>query len=163
MGSGKSTIGQFLARRIDFDYQDMDDLIESEYRMTIADIFERHGEGDFRKIESEMLRKVAKNVNRPTIISVGGGTPCFFKNMEFMNENGMTIYLKVDSETLCERLLREKAHRPLVSSKEGNELKEYVISILDNRKIYYEQANHTVLANYSVSSIAKKLEQLIIN
>lgn len=143
MGSGKSSMGTRLAEKLGLSFIDMDHHIEEKYRKTVAQIFEELGQDEFRKIEQECLHEVAEFEN--CVIATGGGAPCFFDNMEYMNKLGLTIYLKLSPEQLAERLENSRAgKRPLIAGKSGDELRAFIKNGLISREVFYEKATLTV-------------------
>ncbi|WP_298650975.1 shikimate kinase [uncultured Proteiniphilum sp.] len=138
MGSGKTTIGKRLARSFSLSFVDLDAYIENKYRKTVPVLFAEKGEEGFRKIESQVLREVAEFEN--IVISTGGGTPCFFDNMEVMNRAGVTIYLEAHPEELADRLLASKTVRPLIAGKPKEELIPFITEHLARRECYYNKA-----------------------
>jgi len=138
MGSGKTTAGKKLASRLQWDFIDLDELIEKKMGQTVAEIFESLGEDWFRLMESETLRQTVKLRN--TVISTGGGTPCFYKNMEFMLQNGLTVYLSMTPESLARRLARSSAGRPLLKDIGKKELPGYIRVKLSEREPWYSMA-----------------------
>lgn len=138
MGVGKTTIGKLLSVELGVEFIDLDIYIENRYRKSISQLFELKGEDGFRKIEREMLREVATFQN--VLISTGGGTPCFFDNMEMMNKHGITVYVKASVEELTARLLASKNVRPLIRDKSPKELKEFITQHLAQRNVYYSKA-----------------------
>ena len=149
MGVGKTTIGKLLSAEMDLQFIDLDKYIESRYRKTIKELFNKKGENGFRKIEREMLHEVATFQN--VLISTGGGTPCFYDNMIYMNKMGVTVYVKASVDQLVSRLLASKNTRPLIQSKSPHELKEFVTQHLQQRQEYYSQANIIYENEYLVS------------
>ncbi|NDW17539.1 shikimate kinase [Dysgonomonas sp. 216] len=139
MGAGKTTIGRILAKRRGLDFIDLDLFIESRYQKTIGQIFEEYGEARFREIESSVLKEVADFEN--VVISTGGGTPCFHNNMEFMNKQGITIYLKASPVILAGRLAEAKEKRPLIKNKTMDELSNFISENLDVREPVYNKAH----------------------
>ena len=142
MGSGKSTLGSKVARKIGFDFVDMDHLIEETAGMTVPDIFNEHGEKVFRKWEHDILLELCKREN--VVVSTGGGAPCHSNMMQIMNVHGATIYLQVPPAGLKDRLLRSKKERPLIKGKSETELLEFITDLLKDREIYYQQASYIV-------------------
>jgi shikimate kinase len=139
MGSGKTTAGEKLATRLSCEYLDLDDHIEQQEQDTIKNLFEKKGEAYFREKESVYLRNIPED--KSYIISTGGGTPCFFDNMEFMNQTGLTVYLQLTPEQLFSRLKSQREKRPLISSKKDDrELFQYIIDKLNEREGYYQKA-----------------------
>lgn len=139
MGSGKSYLGKLLATRLGFGFVDLDDLIEARMGMPIFQIFEQLGEPAFRKAEAECLRSLA--VRGQIVVATGGGTPCFFENLNWMNENGVTIYLATSPLVLAQRLLSEKAKRPLLAHLQDNALKNFIEGKLTERREFYERCH----------------------
>ena len=115
MGSGKSLIGKKLAEKLQFKFLDLDTAIEEYAGKSVAEIFVEKGEAAFREMEQKMVRQTDKLQN--TIIATGGGTPCFYENMDWMNKHGLTIFLEVSPEILAQRLKGEKQKRPLLAGK----------------------------------------------
>jgi len=144
MGSGKTTVGKKLANRLNYDFIDLDECIEKEYQKTITQIFNEEGENAFREKEYNALKKML-TVSK-TIISCGGGTPCFYNSMDLMNESGITIYLKMSSETLISRLRNAKQERPLLNDKKIEDLKSLIQQQLEKREYFYKQATYTIKA-----------------
>jgi len=160
MGSGKTTAGKKLASRLRWEFIDLDEFIEQDKGMPVAEIFETQGEDCFRAVEAEALRTVAKA--RDTVISTGGGTPCFHGNMEFMMLNGLTVYLRMTPESLARRLVRSPAGRPLLKNIAKEELEVYVRTKLDEREPWYSMAeikSYTAGINFFhlISLIKKRL------
>lgn len=139
MASGKTTIGQELAKTLNYEFIDLDIYIENKYNKTIKQIFEIKGEEHFRVLENEALREVA-SIEGNIIIAAGGGTSCFYNSIDFMNKTGLTIYLKVEIAELLARLIESKIDRPLLWGKSKEELNDYIIRVLEERKKYYEKA-----------------------
>ena len=142
MGAGKTTIGKVLAREKGMKFYDLDDYIESRFRQKIPDIFAEKGEEGFREVERKMLHEVAEFEN--VIISCGGGTPCFYDNMDYMNTRGETIFLDAPPRVLKEHLLMGKTVRPLIQGKTETELIAYIEESLKTRLPYYQKAKHTL-------------------
>lgn len=140
MGAGKTTIGRVLAKKLNLKFYDLDWYIESRFCKRIPDIFATEGEEGFRKKERAMLHEVAEFED--VVIALGGGAPCFFDNMEYMNTKGDTIYLKGTPEVLYQHLMMAKGKRPLLEGKSPEELKQYIRDSLEGREPYYSQARH---------------------
>ena len=156
MGSGKTTVGKALSKATGMMFYDLDWYIESRMRKTVSQIFAERGEEGFRQIEYNMLHEVAEFEN--VIISCGGGTPCFFDNMDYLNQQGDVVYLKATPETLYKHLLMAKVERPLLKDKTPEELIDYITEHLKERAPFYEKARHTldvnVLDNYDKIAIS---------
>ncbi|MEN8120479.1 MAG: shikimate kinase [Bacteroidota bacterium] len=156
MGSGKTTAGKKLAKKMAYDFIDLDSLIESETGMNISNFFEQFGEEKFRKLEQEILKKTFNYKN--TVISTGGGAPCFFNNIDEINQNGISVYLKAGIPLIISRLKGGKDERPLIKEKNEEELKKYVSELLLKRETYYNRAKLVVDAK---SLNIEKLKNLI--
>lgn len=157
MASGKSTIGQELAKTLNYEFIDLDVYIENKYNKSIKQIFETQGEERFRIIENEALREVA-SFNSDLVIAAGGGTSCFYNSIDFMNKTGLTVYLKVEVAELLARLIESKIDRPLLWGKTKEELNDYIIRVLDERKKYYEKAKIIIESSKAdVSQISKTI------
>lgn len=142
MGSGKSTAGKTLATQLGYEFIDLDKFIEQETKMTIPEIFKEKGEKEFRGLEHNLLKKVIEKEN--VVVACGGGTPCYYNNMELMNNNGATVYLKMSADALVNRLLNAKDKRPLILNKDEKQLREFVSRQLEKREDIYHQAQYTV-------------------
>lgn len=138
MGAGKTTLGKILSGRLHLEFIDLDNYIENRYHKTIRSIFEEKGEEGFRVIEKNMLREVGEFDN--VLIATGGGTPCFFDNMEYMNRQGAAVYLKTSPEILHRRLKVAKSKRPLLKDKNDEELMTFICENLARRSPMYEKA-----------------------
>ena len=164
MGAGKTTIGKALSKELGIIFYDLDWYIESRMRKTVSQIFAERGEEGFRKIEHSMLHEVAEFEN--VIISCGGGTPCFFDNMDYLNQQGKVVYLKASPEVLYDHLLMGKTERPLLKDKSPEELKAFIREQLEKREPYYTKAQYTLdvslMDNYEKIKISvEKLKVLL--
>ncbi|HZJ74279.1 MAG TPA: shikimate kinase [Perlabentimonas sp.] len=146
MASGKTTLGEKLAKELGFKFIDLDQYIERREGKTIKELFEIRGEEHFRKIESEALREVSA-LDKDHVIASGGGTSCFYNSVDFMNKVGITIYLRAEVPELVARLIKAKDYRPLLWGKSKDELSSYIIRVLDERKKYYERAKIAISIN----------------
>jgi shikimate kinase len=154
MGSGKTYWGKLLSVKLQLPFRDLDTVIVEKEGKSVADIFAEKGEEYFRYQEKEMLEQIAKE-EESFILSCGGGTPCFFNNIEFMKKSGKVVWLNTSVEVLKERLLKERMTRPLIREIGDAELKRYIIRKLSERKMSYEQAD-VIVNEESIS-----LERLI--
>lgn len=145
MGAGKTTVGKALAKELGVMFYDLDWYIESRMRKTVKQIFDEIGEEGFRKIERNMLHEVAEFEN--VVVSCGGGTPCFFDNMDYMNQLGETIYLKASQETLHTHLKMGKGVRPLLLNKTPEEVEIFIREQLKLREPFYNKAKHIIDIN----------------
>jgi len=138
MASGKTTFGRALARRLGRDFIDLDFYIEQRFRKTIREIFASEGEGAFRKKEEAMLREAGEFDN--VVVSCGGGTPCFFENMDYMNSRGLTVLLDTSPERIVARLVENNSRRPLMAGKSEEEIRQEVKKGLETRNSFYSKA-----------------------
>jgi len=144
MGSGKTTVGKQLAERLKLQFLDLDDYIEKQERMSVADIFASRGELYFRKQEHIHLTEVLHQQDN-FVLSVGGGTPCYGKNLEaILNSSNTVFYLKVPIGQLAQRLSEQKAQRPLISHIPDEELPEFIGKHLFERSGFYHQAHEVI-------------------
>jgi shikimate kinase len=159
MGSGKSSVGSYLNQKNDLSYCDLDDYIELKEKMSISNIFQSKGEIYFRKIEHLYFNEIL--TNKPyDILSLGGGTPCYAGNIDLIiNQNIDSFYLKVDLDTLTERLFNQKDKRPLIKDIETKgELRDFIRKHIFEREYYYRQAKHILdVSSLSISEIADKI------
>jgi len=142
MASGKTRMGQELSALKGYSFVDTDDLFEEKFRISILDFFERYNEDTFRKIEKDLLLETMNY--KDAIIATGGGTPCFFDNMEIIKRSGISIYLKMDLKTLVDRLTVVKKKRPLLKNKSKTELESFIRDQLAEREPFYSQADFIV-------------------
>ena len=145
MGSGKTTVGKALSKETGMMFYDLDWYIENRMHTTVSKLFTERGEKAFRKIEYNMLHEVAEFED--VIISCGGGTPCFFDNMDYLNQQGDVVYLKASPDTLYKHLLMAKVERPLLKGKSPEELIAYITEHLKERAPFYEKARYTLDVN----------------
>lgn len=145
MAAGKTTLGKALARDLGLQFIDLDHYIENRYCCTVSQLFANRGEEAFRQIERNILHEVAEFED--VIISTGGGTPCFFDNMEYMNAQGITVFLEASADVIYTRLTIARTQRPLVANKTADELRQYIAEMLERRTPYYTRAHHTFCAN----------------
>lgn len=158
MGSGKSYIGQQLATQLKVQHIDLDDYLEAKAGQSIRSIFEEHGEVYFRKLEQTCLHEMLQY--KDVVISTGGGTPCFFDNIDWIKENGQSIYLKTEASLLVERLQSETDKRPLLANKDAVTLQQFIVDKIRQRAAYYEQATKIIEVN---TSNQKQLTYQILN
>ncbi|POS01798.1 shikimate kinase [Flavobacterium croceum DSM 17960] len=159
MGSGKSTIGSALASAIGLPYLDLDHQIEQLSQKTVSEIFETKGEIYFRRLESQLFNELLNN-NENFVLSLGGGTPCYYNHDDLLQKDGVTsIYLKVSVPILYQRLLKEKEQRPLLARLDDEELQEFIAKHLFEREPYYRKAKHIINCNdISVANIVSEIE-----
>ena len=140
MGSGKSHWGHIWALEYGYTFYDLDTEIEKAFEMRVEEIFEAHGEDKFRELERYHLRKFEKK--KKYLLSCGGGTPCFFDNLEWMKEHGEIIYLKASPEYILDRVMDETTKRPLLKEVNPAELLFFIQKKLKEREPVYLKANH---------------------
>ncbi len=165
MGCGKTTIGKQVAEKLNFTFIDLDTFIEQKYQRSISSIFEKFGETYFREIEKKELKELLCFSN--IVVSTGGGTPCFFDNMQIINKLGISCYLQTDIEILATRLSTAKNQRPLIKGKTHSELIEFITETLGKREEFYKQATFTIVASnlmmYAITElIVNKIEKLFV-
>ena len=156
MGAGKTTVGKALSKELGIVFYVLDWYIESRMHKTVAQIFAERGEEGFRKIEYNMLHEVAEFEN--VIISCGGGTPCFFDNIDYLNRQGQVVYLKASPEVLYKHLLMGKVERPLLKGKTPEQLIAFIREQLEKREEYYNKAGYildvSLMDNYEKIKIS---------
>jgi len=145
MGCGKSTLGRLLASNLNLTFIDLDYFLEEKYFRTIPQIFEEEGESGFRRKEQIVLNEVSAFDD--VIVATGGGAPCFFDNMDVMNNTGFCIFLDVDTATLVNRLIHAKTERPIIKGKTHEELHHFIDEMMLKRRPYYEKAKYIIKGN----------------
>ncbi len=138
MGCGKSTLGRMVSSQTGIDFIDLDNYIEGRYHASVSQLFAERGESGFREIERAMLHEVGEFED--VIVACGGGTPCFFDIMEWMNAHGATVFLDTSVDKLFTRLKRGRHKRPLIADKTDDELREFIVKALDGRMPHYSKA-----------------------
>lgn len=165
MGAGKTTVGKALAQSLNLTFYDLDWYIEERYRRTVPQLFAERGETGFREIEKRILHEVAEFED--VVISSGGGTPCFFDNMDYMNGQAQTVYLKASPDVLFQHLKMGKTERPLLKNKTDEELKQYIQDSLAVREPFYSKAQYTLdvtlLENYEKIKDSVRLLRELLN
>lgn len=138
MGCGKTTFGRALAEKTGLRFIDLDHYIEERCGATVTEIFASRGEDGFRETERQMLHEAAQGED--VVISCGGGTPCFFDNIDFMNACGVTVWLKATEECLLSRLCRKREKRPLIAGRSDEEIRSIIGKQLESRAPYYSRS-----------------------
>lgn len=159
MGSGKTYWGTLLAEKLQLPFFDLDEVVTENEGNSITNIFSEKGEEYFRYREKEYLERLAED-HEAYIISCGGGTPCFFNNIQFMKRTGTVIWLNTQIDVLVNRLLKQKNTRPLIRDIEDKELKPFILKKILSRKIYYEQADVIV---HEESLTVDTFEEILMN
>lgn len=142
MGAGKTSVGKTLARRLGQDFYDLDWYIEERFRRKVADLFAERGEQGFREIEHKMLHEVAEFED--IVLALGGGTPCFFDNIDYLNTKGMTVFMNASPETIVRHLKVSHTVRPLLLQKQGKELSDHIVEHIKQRLPYYRKAQYEI-------------------
>jgi shikimate kinase len=140
MGCGKTTWGRKLSDKLHLPFFDLDQKIVEHEGKSIPDIFTTEGEEYFRLLEKDVLHLLVEN-HESFVMATGGGTPCFYNNIDYLKKKGVTVWLNCSIDCLHKRLAEGKAERPLLKSVSDNDLKSYIIRKYSNRKIFYQQAN----------------------
>ena len=157
MGSGKTTVGKKLSRALAYEFVDLDQQIENSQGQSIADLFEEKGAEVFRKIEQEELHKTFTLTN--AVVSLGGGTPCFFDNLEQINQHGRSVYLKLSAVSLASRLQNAKNPRPLLRGLSDSELFEFVQQQLGEREQFYNRCHFIIKGeSLDISELIKMIK-----
>lgn len=155
MGSGKTSIGKMIAEKLQWQFFDMDEIIEKRYEMTVSEIFRLYGESEFRGAEQEVLKELG--TVEGAVISTGGGAPCFFDNMEQMNKTGKTFYLHFSPAFLAERLLITNLEkRPVLAQLKKEDFEKFIADNISKRESFYNQAH------YKVTGSDEEIEHQII-
>ena len=142
MGAGKTTAARRLARRMGWEVVDTDALFEEKYKISVCDFFNKYDEPLYRKLESEVLKTTESLEN--VVVSTGGGTACYFDNMEWMNQHGLTVFMRISPAAAVDRVIHSRHKRPLAEGKTEAELTEFVNRHYASRLPFYEQARITV-------------------
>ncbi|WP_207428246.1 shikimate kinase [Pedobacter sp. SYSU D00535] len=157
MGCGKTTLGKKLASKMDYAFIDVDKEFENQTGTTIAAYFAAHGEDGFRRKESEVLQQT--DYPEKSIIATGGGAPCFFDNMDWMNKNGLTLYLSLSPKALASRLEGAAEERPLIKGLKGQQLEDFIAGKLAEREAYYNKAELVIAGlNQTPEKVAQIVE-----
>ena len=139
MGSGKTHWGKLLSNKLGLPFIDLDEKIIDLAEKPIAAIFEQEGEEHFRELEKEALYMITES-HEQFIMACGGGTPCYFNNIDYMNHSGTTVWINTQPEILFNRLIKEMDKRPLIKDLSEEQLRNYIYKKMADRNIYYEQA-----------------------
>lgn len=164
MGAGKTTLGRAFAKAMNLSFIDQDWYIEERFHKSVSTLFQEKGEEAFRELERQMLHEIA--AFEDVIISTGGGTPCFFDNMDFMNQQGDTVFLNASQEVLFRRLKVASHSRPILQGKKEDELKLFIADALEKRLPFYQQSKYTFKADglenhYQIEQSVENLRELL--
>ncbi|KPE50006.1 shikimate kinase [Chryseobacterium indologenes] len=146
MGCGKSHVSKILSEKINFRLIDLDKEISRRNKLTIPEIFEKKGEIYFRKLERETLEEILATEEN-IVLSLGGGTPVYYNNMEIINHNSKSVFLRASVATLSERLSKQKEKRPLIAHISDEDLPEFIAKHLFERNIFYNKAQFSVITD----------------
>jgi len=156
MASGKTTIALLLSKATGFQYTDLDEIIEEKAGKSIHELFAQDGEIQFRKLEHNSLKKVVENED-DFVLALGGGTPCYANNHEFLQrEDVISIYLKASVPELVKRIREQDTTRPLLESVQDDALEDFIAKHLFDRSYYYYQAKHVI-------SVDDKLPEAVVS
>lgn len=164
MGVGKSTVAKILAKNMEIEWLDLDEIIVSREGISISEIFKTKGEIYFRKIENQIFKELIDVNKNSFVLSVGGGTPCYANNHEFLkSENVSSIYLQASLHTLYERILPSKHERPLLSNLKEDEMLDFLAKHLFERSYFYHQANFLVQTDgKSPEEVVSQIQKLLL-
>lgn len=154
MGSGKSHISKILSEKINFKLIDLDKEISRRNKLTIPEIFEKKGEIYFRKLEREILEEILATEEN-IVFSLGGGTPVYYNNMEIINHNSKSVFLRTSINTLIERISKQKEKRPLIANISDENLPEFIAKHLFERNVFYSKAQ------FQISTDSKEPEEIM--
>jgi len=159
MGSGKTSTGKRLAGKLGCSFYDLDFLFEEKYKINIHRFFSKYDETLFRQLEHDLLKE---NINLDhVVLSTGGGTPCFYNNMDLLNNNGITVYIKMSVGSLYNRLLNAKRPRPVIINLKDKELKDHISGQLAEREQYYNQAQLIIDGiNLDLDNLVKEINDI---
>jgi shikimate kinase len=157
MGCGKTHWGKILSEKLHFPFFDLDEKIVEQQGRSIGEIFEKEGEERFRLIEKDVLHLLSES-HESFVMATGGGTPCFFNNIDYLKRQGTVVWINCSTDCLYNRLIKEKAQRPLIKNIPDEELKSYIIKKYSSRKIFYQQA--TVILPEEVVTIENLVNKI---
>lgn len=158
MGSGKSTLGHDLAKALGISWTDLDDEFELRYKISIPDFFTKYGEIAFRELEHKLVKDIASIPD--IVVSTGGGTPCYFNNMELMNNSGLTIYLEASPELILSRISASARKRPVFQKMNGEDSLQQITEHLKTRLDFYEKAKIKIDAS---KTDIQEMKELVLN
>ena len=158
-GAGKTAVGKKLAKAMDSKFIDLDREIESHTGETIMEIFTERGEEYFREEESDALTRL--DLSEPTVIALGGGTPCFNNNMDWLNANGLTILLETTPSLLARRLSKKASKRPMFKNLDPGELESYLENLTNERSEYYSLSKFKFNGDLHVADLVEQINQTL--
>ncbi|RYY62074.1 MAG: shikimate kinase [Chitinophagaceae bacterium] len=157
MGAGKTHWGRLVSQRLSIPFFDLDEQIVNAEGKSVNAIFEAEGEEVFRMKEKEVLHLITES-HDSFIMACGGGSPCYFNNIEFMNDRGVTVWINTPQSTLFSRLVKERDHRPLLRNLDDDQLKAFIHKKFSDRKIYYQQCR--IMVDDEGITIEKFIEKI---
>jgi shikimate kinase len=157
MGTGKTYSGQQLSQKLSIPFFDLDEEIVKHEGKSINEIFAKEGEEYFRLLEKDVLHIITE-YNENFIMACGGGTPCYYNNIDYMNKEGISVWLNTSVDTLYHRLTHEKDKRPLIKDLSDDQLRGYIAKKFSDRKIYYEQAS--IIIDEEPAPLDKLIEKI---
>ena len=161
MTSGKSTLGKTLANRLQLKFIDIDEVFEAKYQISINDFFLKFGEEKFRELEHQLLLSFTKIED--SVISTGGGTPCYYNNIDIINKNGISIYLKLHHKSIISRLKASKNQRPLVNDLDNETFEDYIEKHLNTRELFYNKAKYIIKSeNLTINELMQFVKDNIL-
>ena len=156
-GAGKSTLGAELSVILGYHFFDLDVEIEVNEGLTVAEIFKNRGAAEFRKAEKKALIELT-NSRKSFLMSTGGGTPCYYSGIDYMNENGITVFINTDINKIINRIVKQQEKRPMFSDANGVQIKEKMHELYEKRYEYYKKANIIIEEkDINIKSITYKL------
>ena len=160
MGAGKTTAARRLAQRMGWEVVDTDALFEEKYKISVNDFFNKYDEPLYRKLESEVL-KATESLDH-VVVSTGGGTACFFDNMDWMNQHGLTVFLRISPQAAVDRVIHSRHKRPLVEGKSEEELTEFVSQHYASSLPFYEQARITAKSeDFDIERLMEAIKDIL--
>jgi len=146
MGCGKTHWGRLLSQKLQVPFFDLDEKIVEKEERPITEIFSAEGEEYFRLLEKDVMHLLTES-HESFVMACGGGTPCYYNNIDYMNKQGVTIWINCSPDCLFSRLVKEKDGRPLIRDLSDDQLMSYIIKKTSDRNIYYQQAKVILTEN----------------
>ena len=164
-GSGKSTLGENLSKALGANFHDLDHLIEAKTGQPIKELFRQNGEEWFRQTERAALESYISSfaAGQMSLLALGGGTPCFFDNMELINQSGISVFLDTPLEVIRQRMMsdEEMIKRPLMAGVGAEGIAEELQRKYEQRVPFYSMAHLKIKGDESLTSISSLIKSLI--